>query len=1521
MSVEAEYKPISYIYRSRGLYARWALDESPEYSYLDMLNCLERGENEMSSRFGTQIINRDPNGTIGGQNYYFTEPVITLARLNYQNSAYRYAGLSDGSLHRRTGNTQGPYTRIAAPGTMSGDRFSWCIQSCYETAQPYIFFYDPSASLKDSGTFASPQLIGIDAPAYTANTQPYSPLLTLIDDFASGNAYAVTGFSGAWSYSAIGSIPVNSGSIVTDFTSFLGGTTTATGALTADNTLTVPPFTASSTSATAQGFADTPISPGESVTIAINDAQAVFALTGTATGSGTVQFQYSINNGTTWISFYSQSFSAQGTFNIGTISTVVPGIGNLNTLQYRILATSSGTGGAGNVVMNASCVSTIVAVSVAGQLADVTNGMLSVLAESGTNVAVASTIPASQHAAHISPAMPSTSYEYNAPQIRTRGGVPPGTLTEYVIATGFGLNVPLTATINGIKATLNWVGQEAGTGTLTNAALYYANAIYGTVQTPGTPNSAFSSNTDIGGDSFLWGAAPTPAIVNDPTFGIGTQVTTHLVGSTDRSFFNSWTITVYYSTSGGGGGATSLTSVPIASVVSSGWDGSKYTTLTIVTGTPHGIAGGSNVSVYGCTNDLCDGFYAATAVNATTLTVPFISVSALSGTGGSLRYYPGQIPSDAVLSNIYSTPWPPQFSAFGFYQQVPTGITTFPIGNWSGTVDQNETATVGVTADFDLSINNQVTDDDLIVLTLKVGNPNAVSNIRLQFDVNDSGYSSSYYYKDISPAYYQPNVASTESAYDATQSQVLADALGLLTAQPPNSTTAQLQPGNLSTGADAWQTVYLRRGDFVPVGNAGDSGLDWGNISGWQLTITTATDLGSTTIACNGLYLQWGYGPSSFGGVGYDYRYTYYDVATGTESSPSPIMQFGGIQFGYLASLAAPIYLRQAAQLTGQYSADPQVTHLRIYRRGGTYSSNWFRIDQVPNITNGGPFSYKDVVPDAILAQASPLVLDNDPPVTAPLLVPISTTLSASTSGPGNSYYSLFSPQTITVADTEAVFVPEQIVDLGYATNLEQVTVITGGTGSFTAMVRLQHNAGEPVNVYAQPRAKCNLCAVAYNQTWLAGDKNNPHYLYFSKPGLPENFGPQNYIAVSTPDDPIVAVINWRGVLVVGTLKTWYTINGGSRPYPVQTGSQHGIIASFGWTVDESGIWFRSVDGLRVFTGAEGQYVTLPVEWIYQGNPQCIPPQADQTKMSNDILAYYNNQVFDSYTSTSGQQYRMVWNTNYKRFRYDDVPATAMLWEKDINTFLVAKQMGVGQYAVVQDQVGDYDDGGWSGDALVKTPINIAIQTPYKDLGAPNNPKQWNMFETDVNTQGQAMTTTLLFEDGQVSVPLANVTTTQRNKVPLQVNGGDGEQAYRASIRHTMAVTVAPIIYQEDIYACVLADYNNAMDTYWIKFGTDTSKFVKQGYFDYTADAPITVNLYADNIMVPYFTFTLPITSQRYVQRVRFGNVNNGTTAFTLRTWRMIATCAGEFQMWYSPRVEWKKIGAGHSYQVTELNV
>jgi hypothetical protein len=402
-------------------------------------------------------------------------------------------------------------------------------------------------------------------------------------------------------------------------------------------------------------------------------------------------------------------------------------------------------------------------------------------------------------------------------------------------------------------------------------------------------------------------------------------------------------------------------------------------------------------------------------------------------------------------------------------------------------------------------------------------------------------------------------------------------------------------------------------------------------------------------------------------------------------------------------------------------------------------------------------------------------------------------------------------------------------------------------------------------------------------------------------------------------------VVNQRGTLFVGTLgDTWWQIFPGNPPYAQTTGSKHGPAASFGWGGAENEIWFVSLDGIRTFRGVDGPYRSLPIEWLWRDNPLTPVPLIDTTQLSQIIGAYSNNTAIFAYPdSNQGMWHRLLYDSQYQRWRNDDVWVTAMYLESDTNTLLYSKPLGIPGvgfgYVIVYDSYAqDYDDGGWSvTGTLIQTPIPFNLQTPYLDLGAPNNQKQFNILALDVNPNGQTITPVLLFDDNNGTVsPVtpspSTFTGAVRNKFEFQVNSGLGQAAYRISLKLTGAVTAAPVLYQAELYAAVLADSRSSFDTYWVKFGTDESKLVKQGYFDYTTldGNSITVALYADGAATPYFTFTLPANATRseVPMRVRF-------PAQMLRLFRLIAASSGSFQFWSPVQLEWKPvIGSAKGY-------
>lgn len=123
-------------------------------------------------------------------------------------------------------------------------------------------------------------------------------------------------------------------------------------------------------------------------------------------------------------------------------------------------------------------------------------------------------------------------------------------------------------------------------------------------------------------------------------------------------------------------------------------------------------------------------------------------------------------------------------------------------------------------------------------------------------------------------------------------------------------------------GTHQWQAFSFRRDQFLRVGS--NESLDWSNVGGIRFEVLTSTAASSPTltrfyqidiVATSAL--------DSGEGIPYDYRHTYWNATISNESNPSQ-EQPEGINI-----------VRRSARLSILPSADAQVTHVRVYRRGG----------------------------------------------------------------------------------------------------------------------------------------------------------------------------------------------------------------------------------------------------------------------------------------------------------------------------------------------------------------------------------------------------------------------------------------------------------------------------------------------------------------------------------------------------------------------------------------------------------
>lgn len=566
------------------------------------------------------------------------------------------------------------------------------------------------------------------------------------------------------------------------------------------------------------------------------------------------------------------------------------------------------------------------------------------------------------------------------------------------------------------------------------------------------------------------------------------------------------------------------------------------------------------------------------------------------------------------------------------------------------------------------------------------------------------------------------------------------------------------------------------------------------------------------------------------------------------------------------------------------------------------------------SIVQPPPITYEDSLDDATAELRDQLQIDNDAPVTSVLRTPINLTdvTFSTVNFPGGFVEAV----TAASGQTTAGIVPGQRVTVGSLSNQESAYVLdVPSQFVFRLFLQNPHSDGESVTASTRPRLPMNLMAMAFDKAWLAGDPDNPHVLYYSKPFRPESFPPQNFIEVGTPDSPIMFMVATKGLLYVFTTKTVYQVLGAGSTVPViiPTGVMHGAVSNFGWVVSEGVIYYQSYDGVYAFQGSSSPYLSAATEWVWTGKNLGPVPAMDTTQKAEVFMSYCNHEVYISYLDQNGQRHRQVYSDVYARWRSDDQATsdiTAQFFEQDTGQFVVGKGDGM----VYLDRINDYDSGGFNAGVEIKNPININLQTPQMDMGTLKAFKQYNNLMMDWDTGGQPITLTLLFDNGNTVMPLGTFSQNGRGQTQINVNNGLGQRSLNVALLITGAVTSVVTFNEISIGALVEAEFRRSDDSFWMKWGTDEFKLVKQGYFEYQSTQPVTYSVYIEGSSTARYTFTLPSTNGvRLAKRVRF-------PAVKAKLWRFVGTSTEDFQRYNESAVEVKGIRGEKGYVAQKLD-
>jgi len=182
------------------------------------------------------------------------------------------------------------------------------------------------------------------------------------------------------------------------------------------------------------------------------------------------------------------------------------------------------------------------------------------------------------------------------------------------------------------------------------------------------------------------------------------------------------------------------------------------------------------------------------------------------------------------------------------------------------------------------------------------------------------------------------------------------------------------------------------------------------------------------------------------------------------------------------------------------------------------------------------------------------------------------------------------------------------------------------------------------------------------------GDSANPSRVWFSDPGDPETWQPNNYVDFTPGDgEAIQALVAWREFVFVFKETKFFRIDGSTEdasgnPVFLYTTFDTGVglAAPRAVVPTEHGVFFLSSRGVYVTTGGEPECVSDPVEPIFLGSPSPYYTGGvlNQSFIRNCAMGFWDNKVFLSFPTQVAPDRTLVFDVNDGWWSLYDFPAT-----------------------------------------------------------------------------------------------------------------------------------------------------------------------------------------------------------------------------------------------------------------------
>lgn len=384
------------------------------------------------------------------------------------------------------------------------------------------------------------------------------------------------------------------------------------------------------------------------------------------------------------------------------------------------------------------------------------------------------------------------------------------------------------------------------------------------------------------------------------------------------------------------------------------------------------------------------------------------------------------------------------------------------------------------------------------------------------------------------------------------------------------------------------------------------------------------------------------------------------------------------------------------------------------------------------------------------------------------------------------------------------------------------------------------------------------------------GDPNRPESVYFSKPGNPDAWPPENHIEVCDPGTPIIAgcVYNTRVYAFSreGIYELVEGLGNGAVFSPFKTPSAHGLYTPWGLALGPA-IFFISKDGIYATTGGQETSIVendiKPLFPTYDtpGEPVENYDAIDYSQPNSMRLNYYNDELWFIYMGLTTQTLQLlIYDLVKKRWRgaaYASSITTTYTEPATTSSLLLGTTLGQLTSA--------------GGPQDITTDIQAILRTGAHDQGAPLNRKQYGnvIFDLDpggANTSHPVTITPYINGEAQSESALT-ITGSGRQQVPLDLSDffafNVEFQIAWDSFNMGAGVFSTPILFQYD----VLWFPEPASVTHW---ESQPSSLEMLGYFHvrdmYVAlrsNAPVTLTMFfttSGNTTPTQQTYAIPST-------------------------------------------------------------